>query len=121
MAKAIFDDNSMFLELLGLTDSATDAAVTTAVVTGEIIDEDDASIWSGPLTYLGTAVTRNGVIYTDGNYRATIPEDTAYTTKTVANKTRYQRHWAKITADDGVNRDGLWREPLVVRYRDFEE
>ncbi len=123
MAKVIFDDNTMFLELLGLTQATDGAFVTTAAVTGLIEDEAAVSIFAGSLTYLGAAVavTRNGVLYADGNYRAIVPEDTAWSTKTVAGAIRFHRHWAKITADDGVNRDGVWREPVVIRYRSFGE
>jgi hypothetical protein len=116
MSKVMFDQNSMFLELLGLSQATDDTFVITATVSADIMDEDATSVWSGSLSYLGSAVTRGGITYTDGNYRATVPETVTWSTNADGS---FQRHWAEITADDGASRDGFWREFIKVETRNF--
>jgi hypothetical protein len=127
MSKVFFDSNSMILELLGLADNTlpdTDGSyyISSATVTGEIVDEDATQLWTGSLLYVSTpsiVVIRDGVSYPDGNYRAVVPETIAWATKIVRGDTRFQIHWAKVTADDGANRDGYWEEMIKVETRNF--
>ena len=127
MSRVVFDQNSMFLEVLGLSDALIISGdpgfyISTAVITAEIVDEDDTQIWTDTLSYISspsTEVIRNDVTYPDGNYRATLPETIPWSTKLAGSRTVYHHHVAKVTADDGTNRDGYWEELVKVQLRDF--
>lgn len=128
-----FNLNSHTIELLGahdenLADTDPNYWLDSAIVTGEIIDETEAAkmdagdaytpVASVSMTYLGTAWTRNGVTYDDGNYRGVFAEDPAWTLKASG---RRERHFVQVKLDDGTNRDGLWREPIDFKERKFDE
>jgi hypothetical protein len=127
MAQLWFDENTHLLELLGLNDRRLEVGhanywITTAIVTAEIVDEDDVQVWSGTLTYLGEIVSREihgaPMTFADGNYRAAVPDTVAFSVK--ANGKR-KRHIVKVDADDGTDRDGHWEDTISFGQRNFAE
>jgi hypothetical protein len=129
MAQLWFDQNTHLLELLGLADLSlppTDPNffLGAAIVTGRIADKDDTEIWTAVLTYLGVgvAVTReiHGVPVTtaDGNYRVAVPDNISFTLKPNG---KPERHIITLDADDGVDRDGFWKETISFAPRNFAE
>ena len=103
MALIFLTGNSMVIELLGLTDSITDAFVLDATVTITLLDDAGAEVTgeTWPLTMTFVAAS-------DGNYRAVMDEAIVVIVG--------HQYTAQVTAiSSGTT--GFWEAPVVAERR----
>lgn len=129
-----FNLNSHTAEILGLVDNdiGPTSWLPAAICKAEIIPEGELTklkagdsytpVDTQTLSYLGAApggtVTRDGVTYTDGNYRGVFSEAQTWIEKASG---RRERHFVVFSADDGVSRDGVWMAPIDFEDRETTE